>query len=262
MTLNELLRTAAHPLWKGLSYERTAYRNVEEFIEVVGNLDITEVKTVTLDDWYKAQGAKGIKGSTINRKLVNIHQVLKYALDREWIDRLPVIKWNQESEGRVRWLSFSEEEQMFSLLEQWEEHEVSKFIRVLIQTGMRRGEVLALRPENIQGRWIRIWKNKTKTPRSVPLTDAAVEALQGFFGWSIDENDLRRVWDMLRTEMGLKDDPEFVLHSLRHTTATRLLKKTKGDITKVQKMLGHKKITTTMRYAHISDEDLYNAVCN
>jgi integrase len=261
MTLNELLRTAAHPLWKGLSYERTAYRNVEEFIEVVGNLDITEVKTVTLDKWYKSQHDKGLAGSTINRKLVNIHQVLKYALDREWIMKLPVLQWNPESEGRIRWLEPHEEQQMFSLLADWSEHEVSKFIRLLIETGMRRGELLALQPQNIQGRWIRIWKNKTKTPRSVPLTDAAMEALEGFSGWSIDENDLRRVWDKLREGMGLRDDPEFVLHTLRHTTATRLLKKTK-DITKVQKLLGHKKLQTTMRYAHISDEDLFNAVCN
>lgn len=260
MNLSQLLRTAAHPLWKGLSYERTAYRNVEEFIEIVGNLDITEVKTVTLDQWYKVQESK-VSGATINRKLVNIHQVLKFALDRDWIVKLPVLTWNRESEGRIRWLSFSEEEQLFSLLKQWEEHEVSKFITLLIETGMRRGELLALQPQNIQGRWIRIWKNKTKTPRSVPLNDNAMQALEGFAGWSVDENDLRRVWEKLRESMGLQDDPDFVLHSLRHTTATRLLKKTK-DITKVQKLLGHKKLQTTMRYAHISDDDLFDAVCN
>ena len=260
MTLNELLRTSALPLWKGLSYERTAYRNVEEFIQIVGNLDIREVKTVTLDAWYKAQNAKGIKGSTINRKLVNIHQILKYAHDREWIERLPVLKWNKESDGRVRWLEPHEEQQMFSLISAWGEEEVGRFLRLLIETGMRRGELLALRPENIQGRWLRIWKNKTKTPRSVPLTEKAVKCLEGFSGWSIAENDLRRVWDKLREAMGLREDPEFVLHTLRHTTATRLLKKTR-DITKVQKLLGHKKLQTTMRYAHISDEDLFNAVC-
>lgn len=260
MHLNELLRTAAHPLWKGLSYERTAYRNVEEFIEIVGNLDIREVKTVTLDAWYKAQEAK-VSPATINRKLVNIHQVLKFAMDRDWIEKLPVLAWNRESEGRIRWLSPKEEQQMFSLLDDWAEDEVATFITLLIETGMRRGEMLALRPENIQGRWIRIWKNKTKTPRSVPLTEKAMECLDGFSGWSIDENDLRRVWDKLRDSMGLQNDPDFVLHSLRHTTATRLLKKTK-DITKVQKLLGHKKLQTTMRYAHISDDDLFNAVCN
>jgi integrase len=198
---------------------------------------------------------------TINRKLVNINQVLQYAHDREWLEKMPVLRWNPENDGRIRWLEFSEEERMFSLLEQWQEPEVAKFLRVLLETGMRRGELLGLKPENIQGRWIRLWKTKTKTPRSVPLTDAAMESLEGFHGWSLDINDLRRVWDKLRTEMGLTEDKDFVLHSLRHTKATRLLAKTQ-NIAMVQKLLGHKKVQTTLRYAHISDDDLLNAVCN
>lgn len=260
MKLSQLLRTAAHPLWKGKAYERTAHRNVEEFIQIVGDMPVSEVKTITLDKWYEEQGKK-VSPVTINRKLVNINQVLQYAHDREWLDKMPVMKWNPENNGRVRWLEPHEEQKMFSLLVLWDEPEVAKFLRVLLETGMRRGELLGLTPENIQGRWIRLWKTKTKTPRSVPLTDAAMECLEGFRGWSIDINDLRRVWDKLRTEMGLSDDKDFVLHSLRHTKATRLLSKTQ-NIAMVQKLLGHKKVQTTLRYAHISDDDLLNAVCN
>lgn len=260
MKLSQLLRTAALPLWKGKAYERTAYRNVEEFISIVGDMDASEVKTITLDQWYEVQGKK-VSPVTINRKLVNINQVLQFAHDREWIEKMPVLRWNPENNGRIRWLELSEEERMFSLLKQWDEPEVAKFLRVLLETGMRRGELLGLAPENIQGRWIRLWKTKTKTPRSVPLTDAAMECLEGFSGWSVDINDLRRVWDKLRTEMGLSDDKDFVLHSLRHTKATRLLSKTQ-NIAMVQKLLGHKKVQTTLRYAHISDDDLLNAVCN
>lgn len=260
MNLYELLRTAANPLWKGKAYERTAYRNVEEFIEIVGRLPLSEINTQTLDKWYEVQRLK-VSDATINRKLVNIHQVFKYAVDRDWMTKIPVIKWNRETEGRVRWLGAAEEQQMFSLLEQWEELNVAKFLRVLIETGLRRGELLSLRPDQIDGNWIRLWVTKTKTPRSVPLTEKAQEALKGFSGWSIDVNDLRRVWEKLRAEMNLSDDKDFVLHSLRHTTATRLLSKTK-NVAMVQKMLGHKKIQTTMRYAHIADDDLMNAVCN
>lgn len=257
-TLKDLLRTAGHPLWKGKAYERTAYRNVEEFIETVGNLELSEVKTTTLDKWLKTQDGK-VSDATINRKLVNIKQVLRFAVEREWMSKMPSIKGKPEAEGRTRWLSTQEESQMFSLLQAWGEHEVALFLRVLIETGMRRGELLSLTPEQIDGDWIRLWKTKTKTARSVPLTEKAKECLKGFQGWSLDESKLRTVWAKLRKEMRLTDDKDFVLHSLRHTTATRLLVKT-GNVAIVKKMLGHKKIETTMRYAHIADEELLKAV--
>jgi site-specific recombinase XerD len=59
--------------------------------------------------------------------------------------------------------------------------------------------------------------------------------------------------------MDLEDDEDFVLHALRHTAATRTLAKT-GNLAMVQKLLGHRKIETTLRYAHISDDDLLAAV--
>ena len=126
MTLNELLRTAALPLWKGKAYERTAYRNVEEFIEIVGNLTLEEVKTTVMDQWKRAQESK-VSDATINRKLVNVKQVLRFAVDRDWMLKMPVAKGKSEGEGRVRWLTPEEEQKMFSLLQQWNEPEVATF---------------------------------------------------------------------------------------------------------------------------------------
>jgi site-specific recombinase XerD len=45
----------------------------------------------------------------------------------------------------------------------------------------------------------------------------------------------------------------FSIHSLRHTFATRLYRKT-GDLYLVQRALGHRQITTTEVYAKVSDE--------
>ena len=255
-TLRQLLRIAAAPLWKGKAYERTAFRNVEEFIEIVGDLELCEVRTTTMDTWMAAMT---VSEATINRKLVNIHQVLAYAVDREWMDRMPKMEWQREHLGRIRWLSDAEEVQMFALLEAWGCREESMFIAAAIDTGMRRGELLAAQRNQIDGQWLRVWKTKTKTARSVPLSARAKAALDECLPWKLDENRLRQVWERLRAAMCLKEDPDFVLHMLRHTAGTRTLKKTK-NIVVVQRLLGHKKLTTTLRYAHLSDDELLAAV--
>lgn len=45
------------------------------------------------------------------------------------------------------------------------------------------------------------------------------------------------------------------VHDLRHTAATRYMRAT-GSLKGAQKLLGHTRITTTERYAHLSDADL------
>uniref|UniRef100_UPI0037511B05 tyrosine-type recombinase/integrase n=1 Tax=Cypionkella sp. TaxID=2811411 RepID=UPI0037511B05 len=54
------------------------------------------------------------------------------------------------------------------------------------------------------------------------------------------------------TEAGIED---FRFHDLRHTFASRLLRLT-GNLKLVSRLLGHTQIETTMRYAHVLDEDL------
>ena len=49
------------------------------------------------------------------------------------------------------------------------------------------------------------------------------------------------------------------IHSLRHTFATRLYRKT-GDLYLVQKALGHRQITTTEIYARVDDQAVRRAV--
>jgi integrase/recombinase XerC len=51
----------------------------------------------------------------------------------------------------------------------------------------------------------------------------------------------------------------FSIHSLRHTFATRLYRKT-GDLYLVQRALGHRQITTTEVYARVDDEAVRRAV--
>ena len=54
-------------------------------------------------------------------------------------------------------------------------------------------------------------------------------------------------------------DRQVSIHSLRHTFAGRLYKKT-GDLHLVQRALGHRQTTTTEVYARVSDRALQHAL--
>ncbi|WP_179300254.1 tyrosine-type recombinase/integrase [Pseudothioclava arenosa] len=72
-------------------------------------------------------------------------------------------------------------------------------------------------------------------------------------------NELRHKWDNVRGLMGLSEDQSFTIHCCRHTCCSRLVRKG-VPLPTVQKWMGHKRIETTMRYAHLMPSDLFSAV--
>lgn len=66
----------------------------------------------------------------------------------------------------------------------------------------------------------------------------------------------KAAWQRLRIGSGLKD---FRFHDFRHDFGTKLLR-TSGNLNLVQKAMNHRDIKSTMRYAHVLDEDVAVAV--
>ena len=79
--------------------------------------------------------------------------------------------------------------------------------------------------------------------------------------WVIATNDNKRVllatfFDLLRNIQEKNNLPNFGVHSLRHTFATRLHEKgVRIDI--ISKLMGHSSVRTTYRYIHTSNEVLH-----
>ena len=60
----------------------------------------------------------------------------------------------------------------------------------------------------------------------------------------------------MRRKAGVKD---FRFHDFRHDFGTKLLRET-GNLKLVQKALNHADIKSTLRYAHVLDEDIAAAI--
>lgn len=272
MLLSELLAEAGMKLWRDKEGCETFHSQARRCIEFLSDPDIKDIDTSMVDTFIekleqlKSHRGRPLAAQTINHNVSVLSTLLRYAKQRDYITKLPHFSRKRPAPHRVRWLSPDEEVKVFAaiddakyLIARKHKEEMKALTKILIDTGMRRGEVLGLTKDNIDGQWVRLWKTKTGRARSVPLTPEAKELLEKHVPFEIKEHQVHRFWAKVREDIGLEKDEQFVLHTLRHTTATRMLKKTK-NIAMVQKMLGHTNISTTLRYAHIDDQDLLEAV--
>lgn len=138
---------------------------------------------------------------------------------------------------------------------------------LLLLTGLRRGELLALRWSDLDRkagmghvRATKAWTPKSGKARSFPLTKRACQILKGrqkgpampgpFLTWTgsaIHESTLTKAFKALVTKAGL---PTLRLHDLRHAFGTFAVNDYKIDIREVQEVMGHSSIQTTELYAH------------
>ena len=103
--------------------------------------------------------------------------------------------------------------------------------------------------------------------RAVPLPPQAVELLAGLLGahdgpWVIPGRkpgtrlaNIDEAWRMIRERAGLED---VRLHDLRHSWASRALALGEA-LPVIGKLLGHSKMETTARYAHLARDSAQEA---
>jgi integrase len=133
-------------------------------------------------------------------------------------------------------------------------------LRLALFTGARSGEITAARWEHVDRarRIIRLPDSKTNKPRTIHLSDAAMEVLATVprvgpyivAGAKPNEplKNLSRCWIVARKRAGLTD---VRLHDLRHSYAS--LAAARGvSLQMIGKLLGHKVPATTQRYAHLA----------
>ena len=138
--------------------------------------------------------------------------------------------------------------------------------KLLILTGCRLGEIQTLKWSYIRGNRVEFPDSKTGYKR-LPLNAAAMDILN-----QIPKQDgnpyvicgekegahivnLQKSWRRIRKKAGLDD---LRIHDLRHTFASQAVMNG-TPLAMVSKLLGHSKITTTMRYAHLADSELLEA---
>jgi integrase len=241
------------------------------FARVWGNPPIHTLTVEVLDRYRAHRRGESVGPATINREMATLKHALSKAVEWKLLrkalrEELTAIKKYQEPDGRLRYLSGPEEADR--LLQACEDF-LKQIVLTAIHTGMRKGELLGLRWDQVDMThgFIRLKQTKNGKARALPLN----ETLWSLFSslgtrqdvpWVFHDsegrryNDIRHPFDKACEVAGMTD---FHFHDLRHTFASWLVMKG-VPLATVSTLLGHTSPMMTLRYAHLSPKHLTSAV--
>ena len=251
--------------WKGEKSEVTNEMNrriVGDFLVHkfgTDEVDLNKITTLIVDDFVIYFRKKGNSDSTINRKLMCLSKIMKFAHERKKVVELPKLPLKKEPKGKIRWLTLEEDKLLLKYFDFPWTHDYLDYFIVAIDTGLRTSEMLRLEKKDILEKRIKVELTKSGEPRKVGLTPRAKRVLErrsralkeGEKVFMLTKTKLRYRFDVMR-----KDIPELKdvhPHVLRHTFCSRLVQ-LGAPLANVQELMGHEVIETTMRYAHLAPD--------
>ena len=237
-------------------------------LPVFGKMRLPEIGPAEIEQYKARKLREGHAPKSVNNHLTVLRKLLMLAEEWGVLSRAPRVRPIKAPHGEIQFLTFEETERFLqAAAPEWK-----AFLVTALKTGLRAGELLALKWEDLDlvaGRLIvrrTLWHNQEGTPkggrtREVPLSDEAVAALkahrhlQGPYVFCTDNGSrlthsrVKSVVPRTCARAGLAK--RLTTHDLRQTFASHLVMR--GVTLKaVQELLGHTTIDMTMRYAHLS----------
>ncbi|MBF0607407.1 MAG: site-specific integrase [Candidatus Magnetobacterium sp. LHC-1] len=250
---------------------RTKKGFIRQLVKTFGNLPLRRFNTMMIEQFQTERINKGNKAATINRLLATIKHMFTKAEQWEMVEEYVVkkiqhVKLLEENNRRLRYLSVDE---CHALLNVCNSH-LKHIVIIALHTGMRKGEILSLKWDNIdlKNGFILLEVTKNGERREISVNDTVKEALIGldrridipylFYDKTTGKQykDIKTSFNTACKKAGIKD---FHFHDLRHTFASHLVMAGE-DIMVVKKLLGHKTLTMTLRYSHLAPGHTAKAV--
>ncbi|MDC5819650.1 tyrosine-type recombinase/integrase [Vibrio europaeus] len=306
LTLGAYLEETYLPYLESLNPKtsRHAYRVITSSFKSILKKPLAEVNAWDIQKWVTERRKLGRSPATISYAVKRLKAAFNRAVEWEWIEshNLNKVKLVREENTRVRYLSETEERTLMRSLRNRDEQirvqrrsgnrhrqernqriyptfDNVRFVDYLeplvitaINTGLRRGELLALKWGDIdfeqQYLSVRAQNAKAKKSRNIPLNDTVLEVLES---WQLQNKkreyvfasrsdvpikDIKKPWLRVLQEAKITD---FRFHDLRHHFASKLVM-VGVDLNTVRELLGHSDLKMTLRYAHLAPEHKAAAV--
>src|SRR5262249_47299246 len=174
-----------------------------------------------------------VKSDTVRRELAIVRHCIEVAR-KEWGFVLPSnpfqqVRMPRAGNPRERRAYPGELEKLLKACEASRCRWLPAVIQMAVETGMRRGELLAMRWDDVdlEARTVLLRNTKNGLPRTVPLSPRALNVIKdmprcGPTVFTMSANALRLAWERLRRRAGVL---ELRFHDLRHEAVSRLFEK-------------------------------------
>jgi integrase len=242
-----------------------------------------KVRSLSLASIRKLHADMGETPGAANRSLALLSKMLSFAVDNEWRDMNPCSRVQKYPDQRKnRYLSEQEFVRLWSVLDSDRDQCASTIIKLLMLTGARRGEVLAMKWSDLdlsgsEPNWtLRSGEQKGERGKRSdfirPLGREASDLLNQWrqshiitsLHWVFPSerktgayrSEIKFAWNRIRNAAGIKD---VRIHDLRHTYASFAIN-AGVPLEAIGATLGHKDLRTTMRYAHLTDKTMRSTV--
>ncbi len=252
------------------------YRSIIYFhlVPAFGALPVEDLTTEAIESWKLTLP---MSNTTKIQILTVLYGVMERAQKRYKLRSNPVrdVEKPQREVAPGGELRFYEPEEVFALVRAADDEQDAAIYLAAAFTGLRRGELVALRWRSVDfpNAAIRVAASvtdgvlsspKSGKVRSVPMAPEVAEALArlnqrgdwtsdddlafpGTTGDYLDASALYRRFIKASERAGLR---RLRFHDLRHTFGTVMAANPRVDMRRLQEWMGHADITTTLRYTH------------
>ena len=217
---------------------------------------LSQITTVDFAS-YRDERLRTIKATTLKRQLSPLQNMFEVAPD-EW--QLPIrenplskLRLTIPPQRRERRLKDSELERLVKSAQRCRNPLVLPLILFALETGMRRGEILSAKWDQVdlQRRSLILPHTKNGHSRVIPLSTKAVGLLTSLAQsdervFPISANALRLAWERVRARVGLAD---LHFHDLRHEALSRFFEMGLS-VPEVALISGHRDPRMLFRYTH------------
>jgi integrase len=227
--------------------------------------------------------------ASVNREMSCFHHLLQKGVEWEMLEQSPFDRGKsmqeKENNARIRYLNHQE---IVQLLNACSPH-LRNIVICALNTGMRRGEILGLKWNQINNGFIYLRETKTNESRQVPINETLAALFKklreqrGFgseYVFTFSRKDKKKkdaqgnLINVIQNEPGDRINSVKVsfsagvrranihdlrFHDLRHTFASHFVMRG-GSLKDLQEILGHKTMTMTLRYSHLSQDHKMKAI--